>query len=186
MKRYLFIGLILVTLLTALMPTAALAAAPPVPFSASGSVNYISAGTVYPVGNTGKWRVVERDITGTMSGNITGDYVLTYSAIIDSLLTQSGNLHGKMKVSEDYELQVNGQIAPMQFVRYMEFPPASGNYVPVFELIITGKWAFLKDAQGQGTFNSTVHFVPTPDGHVAFVIPDESSFNMFGKWQPEN
>lgn len=170
-KRILVISLTLALILAALTPTAALAAKP-VPFEAEGTINYISPGDVVPAGESGRWRVIERELTGVfLSGDITGPFTMTYRANVE-LATQAGNLHGTLE-AESCLLRVNGKIQPLEFSHW--WIPT----VPVMKLTINGHWTTNEGARGNGDFTAEVYFVPTPEGHVAFIV--DSSFTMTGQ-----
>lgn len=177
-KRLLLISLMLV-LLTALMPATALAAKPP-PLSAAGEINYIEAtvigDNVFPAGNSGRWRVVSREMGGELSGDINGSFLLTYKANIESTETQAGNLHGDLEVGS-YVFKVNGKIQPLELVGIIEIAP--GFYAPKLKLAINGHWS-LSGGQGNGDFDAWVVFIPDASGHVASILA--SSFTMDGKW----
>ena len=172
-RRLLFISLVLALLLTALMPSTALAAKP-ASFGASGIITCISSGTVVPAGESGRWVVVERELGGTfLSGDISGDFTMSYKANVE-LLTQAGNLNGTLEAGT-YVLKVNGKLQPLEIV-----PTPFGIDLP--KLTINGHWTFTDGAQGQGDFEAWVIFIPTPEGHVGSIVA--SAFNLTGKWQP--
>jgi hypothetical protein len=114
-KRLGFISLVLVLMLTALMPTSVVAAKPAkfADFNASGVITYITGGDVLPAGKSGRWRVIERELGGQLSGDINGDFALVYKANVE-LATQAGNLQGTLQTGS-YSLKVNGTIEPLQF-----------------------------------------------------------------------
>jgi len=174
-KRLLFISLVLALVLTTLVPAAALAAKP-VPFIATGTISYISPGTVLPAGESGRYRVVERELGGTLSGDIGGevgtDFTMTYKANVE-LATQAGNLHGTLEAGP-YVAKVNGKIEPLEWLG----PP----YASPALLTIEGHWTFINGARGQGDFEAWAIVILNELGHVVW-IPD-SSFTMTGKWQP--
>jgi len=172
-KKLLFMSLALALVLTVLTPAVALAAKP-VPFEANGAITSITPGDVFPAGESGRWRVVERDITGNLSGNISGDFTLTYKANVE-LATQAGNLHGTLEAGESV-LNVNGKIEPLEIVYYAPW----NTYLP--KLTISGHWNFIEGAKGQGDFDAWAIFIPTPEGHVGFIAA--SSIELTGKWQP--
>jgi len=181
-KRLLLMSLALALVLTALTPAVALAAKP-VPLEANGTITSITPGDVFPAGESGRWRVVERDITGNLSGAISGDFTMTYKANVE-LATQAGNLHGTLEAGESV-LNVNGKIEPLVFAGWYLPPgvhPAYPDGIPLYKLTISGHWNFLEGATGQGDFDAWAIFVPTPEGHVAFIAA--SSFKLTGKWQP--
>ena len=178
-RKILLIGLTVALALVLLVPTAAFAAKP-VAFLASGTISSISPGDVQPAGNSGRWIVHERDLYGTISGDINGDYVLNYRATVDE--NQEGNLAGKLTVQgqDVYNLSINGKSQPMEFVWFEPF----NTYLP--RLSINGKWAFIKGEQGQGTFEAWFVFIPYIDEqgnvHVGQIV--SSALEMTGKWQP--
>ena len=176
-KRLLVISLTLALILAALTPATAFAAKP-VTFEAEGTIISITPGDVAPAGESGRYRVIEREITGDLSGGINGPFTLTYKANVE-LATQAGRFVGTMEAGA-YLLRVNGQIQPLEFSRWMEFPTDSGNYVPVMKLTINGHWTSIDGGRGNGDFTAEVYFVPTPEGHVAFIV--DSSFTMTGQW----
>ena len=176
MKTRLTFGVILAILLSSLLPGAALMAKPATkPFNATGSVTYITPGTVYQAGATGKWVVLERTIGGNVAGSLNGPFTMTYNALIDSVYTQAGTLHGKMKAGENV-LKVDANILPLTLVPYGPYT------LPM--LTVTGTWQNLEGGQGSGTFNAWLVFIPTPDGHVGSILA--SSFDMTGNWRPEH
>ncbi len=175
MKKKLLISLALALLLSTLLPSAALAAKPPskfADFNASGTITYITGGDVLPAGNSGRWRVIEREVGLQLSGALNGAFTLAYKANVE-LATQAGNLQGTIS-ADPYTIRVNGTIQPLEFVPY-------GPYLLPM-LIINGQWTFTTGTQGNGDFTSWAIFIPTPDGHVAYIIA--SGFDMTGKWQP--
>lgn len=174
-KRLFFISLVLALVMTTLMPVTVFAAKP-ADFSASGTITGISPGDVFPAGESGRWVVAERELTGTFPDgeDISGDFTLTYKANVE-LATQAGNLHGELAMNDgSYVLKVNGKIEPLVFVGW--FAPG----IPLYQLTINGRWTFTDGARGQGDFSASATFVPTPDGHVAFIVA--STFDLTGKW----
>lgn len=180
-RRLLFISLALALVLTTLMPSLVLAAKP-VAFKAGGIITDISPGNVLPAGKldedtgnsaSGRWRVVEREIRGTLSGDIGGDFLFTYKANVE-LATQAGNFHGTLGVG-DYTMKVEGESLPIEFAGWY------GPY-PLFTLTLEGNWTFIDGANGNGVLDASATFVPTPAGHIAFIVA--SDFTLTGQWQP--
>lgn len=170
-KRLLFTSLVLALVLTTLVPAAALAAKP-ASFYASGGISGISPGTVLPAGESGRWRVIEREISGSLSGDIDGDFTMAYKANVE-LATQAGNLHGTLEAGS-YVAKVNGKIEPLV---WLGVPFASAAL-----LTISGHWTFIDGARGNGDFEATAVVVLNELGHVIWI--PESSFTMTGQWQP--
>ncbi len=172
-KRMLFISLALVLVLTVLIPGAALAAKSQ-PFYAAGAITGIEDTVVgenaFPAGESGRWRVIDREITGQLSGDVSGDFVMNYRANVE-LATQAGNLHGNLVV-DDASFKVNGKIQPLEMV-----PTPLGIDLP--KLTITGHWNLDGKGPGNGDFEAWVIFVPDEYGHVVMIIA--SSFIMEGK-----
>ena len=202
-KRLLFISLALALVLTTLVPATALAAKPE-PFEASGTITYISPGTVFPAGQSDRWVVVERELTGELSGDISDDFTMTYKANVESVVTQAGNLHGTLEAG-DYVLKVNGKIQPLdleattpEWVQltedwYVPSPDPPYYYVipagtwyppgyPMPKLTISGYWSFIEGARGQGDFKAWAQFTTDMYGHVNAIY--FSAFDLDGRWQP--
>ncbi len=172
-RRMLFITLALVLLMTMLVPGAALAK--PQTFYAGGVITGIEDTIIgenaFPAGESGRWRVVGREITGELSGDVNGSFIMTYKANVE-LATQAGNLQGDMIVGDE-SFKVNGKIQPLEMV-----PTPLGIDLP--KLTITGHWNMDGKGPGNGDFEAWVIFVPDEYGHVVMIIA--SSFVMEGKW----
>ncbi|MFH0913751.1 MAG: hypothetical protein V1849_00485 [Chloroflexota bacterium] len=166
MKRMLLVSLVLVLVGTVFLPGAALAALPE-DFSASGTISAISDPVEFAAGKSGRFVVEERTVTGALSGDVGGDFALTYRANVE-LATQAGNLHGTLSVGS-YVFRVQGKIEPLGFV-------------PAPVLTISGQWTLIEGARGQGNFDAWAVFVPDAQGHVVFILA--SSITMTGQWQP--
>ncbi len=169
-KRLLFTGLVLALVLTTLVPAAAMAAKP-VPFSASGTISYISPGTVLPAGESGRYRVGERELGGTLSEDISGSFTMTYRGNFD-VNTQAGTFHGTVD-ADSYVLKVDGRVHPLELV-------TEGPYAGLPKLTISGRWSFTEGAKGQGALDAWAIFIPI-DGHVGPILASE--FTLEGKWQ---
>jgi hypothetical protein len=144
------------------------------PFNAVGTIASITPGDVFPAGDSGRWVVAERQITGTLGGGIDGDFTLTYKANVESVLTQAGNLHGTLSVG-DYVLNVTGKLPALSFFGwYVQ------DVIPLYKMDITGKWTLQSGSQGNGDFSATVIFIPTPDGHVYAIV--NSYISLTGNW----
>ena len=174
--RSLFIGLMLALTLTFAMSTK-VQASKPVEFNANGTIASISNppdAAVIPAGNSSRWVVLERDIDGSISGDINGDFILTYKANVNAL--QAGILHGMLNVGEgSYAIEMNGKSQPIEIVWYEPFQ----TYLP--RINMSGHWNFISGARGQGEFNAWFIFIPTPDGHIALIV--DSDITLTGTWQ---
>ena len=177
-RKSLLIGLTLALLSILIMPVSALAAQP-VAFNASGTISSITTGDVMAAGKSGRWVVQERELCGSLSGDINGDFVLTYKANVDE--NQAGNLAGKLVVGEGaYIMRLNGKSQPMDFVWFEEF----GVYLP--RLSINGHWTLTEGAKGEGNYEAWFVFVPYIDEqgnvHVGQIVG--SAIVLSGKQQP--
>ena len=172
----LFISLTLVIVLMGIVPAPALAAKP-VSFFAAGWINDITPGNVVAAGDSGRYRVIERELSGYLNGSIQADFTMTYKANVE-LETQAGNFHG-IVTAGPYILKVNGKIEPLEFV-------AVGPYF-LPKLTFNGHGTFTEGAQGQGEIHGWAVFIPTgpedPEGpgHVKQIL--YSSFTLSGEWQ---
>lgn len=185
-RRLLLISLTLVLIVMALAPATAFAAKPQ-PFNAAGGVNYIGAtvigDNVFSAGNSGRWRVVGREIGGELSGDIDGSFLMTYKANIESTFTQAGNLHGTLLV-DDYSFKVNGTIQPVEVIAW-----AVPYQIPaLLRITIDGHWAS-QGTSGNGDYHAVIVFEPdwkllqtTGEIHVGTIHTDMSPFTMTGKW----
>lgn len=86
----------------------AFAAGPPVPFSASGPILTIDTGEVKPAGQSGRFIVRDRHVTGILAGSIGGatgvPFVMTYDFNVP-IATQSGRVHARL-IAGVYEANV--------------------------------------------------------------------------------
>jgi len=158
--------------LATLMPSLTLAAEPE-PFGAAGQITSITVGAVKPAGNSGRFVVVERQMSGALQGSLDSSFTLSYKANVE-LATQAGELHGTMKLDNGDVLNVNGTVQPLQWQDI-----GFGQLLPV--LTMSGHWNFTNGAQGQGNFTAWGVFIPTDDGHIATLA---GAFSLTGQWQP--
>jgi len=175
MKRRLFMSLALALVLITLAPTAAMAAKP-ASFDASGYISDISVPDQWQAGKSDRWVVVERQISGTLFGDIGGevgtDFTMTYRGNFD-VNTQAGTFHGTVD-ADSYVLKVDGRVLPLEMVEW-----APNIFLP--KLTISGRWSFTEGTKGQGALDAWAIFIPTPDGHVGPILASE--FTVEGKWQ---
>jgi len=170
------VGLVLALALGVVAPVPALAAKP-VGFGASGVITDVSQGDIFPAGNSGRFVVQSREMVGNISGDISGDFVLTYKANV-VIQDQSGNLHGKLTVTgEDgaWTVNVNGKSNPLEFVWVDHY-----GFLP--KLSISGHWTFNSGAKGNGDFEAWLIFIPDAHGHIVDIIG--SAFEMTSQWKP--
>jgi len=170
-KRSLVAVVLTVALLLAAFPMNVLAA-PPEAFQADGEITGIDAGIVKAAGDSGRWVVSERHVSGTISGDLNGDFEFTYRANVAA--DQAGQLSGTMTVGEQ-NLELRGVSQPVTVVQV-----APGVYLP--RIAISGTWSF-REGRGSGDFDAWMVFVPVfdPDGnmHVGYIFA--SAFNLTGK-----
>ena len=185
-RKILFISLVLALMLTALVPAAALAAKPQT-FYAAGAIDYIEATVVgenaFPAGNSGRWRVVDREIAGELSGDVNGSFIMTYKANVESADTQAGSFHGVLDVGE-YSFKVNGKTQPVEVIAWV----VPGQIPYLLQLTMDGHWT-AQGTRGNGVFSGAVVFEPdwvlleqTGQVHVGAIHPEMSPFTMTGKW----
>jgi len=121
-KRLLVIGFVLALVLMLVIPSVTLAAPKPSTFSAHGTLTSIDNGTVKQLGNSGKWLVTDRHLTGQFqTGNLSGSFVLTYGGVFD-LQTQAGNLVGVLKNGSS-SFGVEGKTNPLTYVGILTSNP---------------------------------------------------------------
>ncbi|MEK7849067.1 MAG: hypothetical protein AAB270_09105 [Chloroflexota bacterium] len=156
--------------LGALAPAgAALARGTREPFSASGPVLTIDQGTVFPAGYSGRFVVVERTVSGELSGDLNGPFTFVYGSNVP-ISTQSGQVHGRLSVGA-YEAAVEGK-SSLLLGPGIAIGPDGGPLAVVVILGVSGSLAFTSGAQGQGDFTATVTAAIDPTtGHILFVVP---------------
>jgi len=184
-KKLIFITLVIAVVASISIWTV-VTAAKPGPFSASGTVATISEGDVVAIGNSDRWIVANRELTGTLSGSISGDFTMTYGANVE-LETQAGNLYGTLETGP-YVIDLEGEIEPLIQVGwvYWEVAPDQWDYMPKLKVKLSGQFTFDEGAKGYGDFIADIVFVPTIDGHVQDIFPNESLFTMSGKWHTQS
>ncbi len=170
--RVLIIGVAVALLAVGLLPGAVTAKQQSM--EAIGTIDYISGTVGSPDGNSGNYKVTSRTVTGTFtSGDLTGGYSMTYKANVD-LNTQAGNMSGQLS-TDQYSIDVSGTSDPVQWSPSSDSPMG---YVGTSSA--SGTWQ-LHGGPGSGTFSTTFSFVPTIDGHIAYILPG-STFELKGQW----
>jgi hypothetical protein len=175
-KRFkvLFFGATMAVLLVGLLPATGILAAAPTSMSAAGTVDSISGTVGFPTGISGNYKVTSRTISGAFtSGDLSGDYSFTYRANVD-LNTQAGNFNGDL-ISGSLQFDAWGQSYPVQWSLSSDSPVG---YIGTSS--VTGQWSG-HGWSGSGIFNATFSFVPTPDGHIDYILPG-STISMSGQW----
>lgn len=171
--------------LGALAPAgAALAQDTRLPFFASGPVLSIDQGTVFPAGYSGRFVVVERTVSGTLSGDLNGPFTFVYGSNVP-IQTQSGQVHGRL-LGEGYEAAVEGK-SSLLLGPGIAIGPDGSPVALVVVLGVTGSLAFTSGAQGQGDFTATVTVAIDPaTRHILGVVPsgfpivDPQTFGFLG------
>ena len=170
-KRGMVAVLLIVVLLLSAFPMTTLAA-PPEDFLANGVVTAIDTGIVKAAGNSGRWVVSERHVTGTITGDLNGEFQFSYHANVTA--DQAGQLSGTMTVGEQ-TLKLRGASQPVTVVQV-----GPGVYLP--RIAINGSWNFQK-GRGNGDFDAWMIFVPVFDEegnmHVGYIVA--SDFTLTGK-----
>jgi hypothetical protein len=186
-KKTILLGLVLAMALVMVAPGAALAAKPAT-FEAVCSISAIDEGDPFAAGQSGRWVVPERTIIGTVTGDINGDFVLTYKANVAA--DQAGNFHGEMVVTnpdDSWTIKLNGKSGGTELVGWSDIPTGNPQmpYLPILSITINGHWTFVDGAQGNGTFNdAAIVFIGVPDEqgnmHIGPIVPG-SAIVMSGK-----
>ncbi len=122
------------------------------------------------------WRVIERQVFGSISGDINGDFTMTYEGVFN-LATQAGPFKGTFTVDGlDKVFKLNGFSQPLELV---EVPTPYG-LLTLPKISLGGRWVISDGAIGAGSFDAWVIFIPI-DGHVGPIIA--SAFTMSGSYK---
>jgi hypothetical protein len=177
MKKIIALALSLALLIGVFVP-AQVAAKPATDFLATANITGITPGTVSPMGDTGLWNVIDRQITGSISGGITGDYVANYSGVFD-LATQAGVFQGTITCG-DSVMTITGGTLPLDFTYIPDF----GVYLPTLKL--GGTWEFVAGGKGGGTFSGYAVFIPDMQtGHVIAIVASNLTLTGEAKIKPD-
>jgi hypothetical protein len=158
-----------------------------VPFSASGTILTIDTGDVRPAGQSGRFIVRDRHITGTFTGSIGGTtgvpFVITYDSNVP-IATQSGRIHARM-IAGVYE--ANMTLASSSGPTPVEcetpdgatcFATPGGNFVP--GLLLNGRMNFLSGANGMGNVSGWLIPILDEQGHIVSIAA--SLLTITGQW----
>lgn len=159
------------------------------PFSATGQITSIDAGEVKPAGKSGRFVVQERHVEGTLTGDINGEFLMTYTANVP-ITTQSGQLHGTLDMSDN---SGTTYVARFQATSSMGLTPlgcdtsdgitcigaSEGNFVP--GLLINGTLTFTEGSQGYGMISAWIVPELDPEGHILGVVG--SQITIGGQWK---
>ncbi len=172
-NKLLSLGIILALTLTVFAPIPVSAAPRFVPFKASATIGEITTGTVSPLYGDW-WLVIDREVSGTMCGNLSGNYALVYQGVFQ-LQSQAGVLQGNLSVG-NCEMEVHAVTQPLEMV----YVPEYGTELP--QMTINGTWTFQEGATGAGIINATAILLLDPvTGHVLAVV--SSDVTLQGKWR---
>lgn len=188
-KRFILSILLCVVLL--LVPSSALAGeqgkGKPQPLSVSAdaaSLDIEVPGNVIPAGNSGRWVILERTITADLVGGINGTFTLVYHGNVESIETQAGTMEGVITITDatipgvgqgiDISGVLRGRSEGIQFVG------VTPEGWPLFNLSFGGTFTFQSGIQGTGDLAGSFTFVPTPEGHVAFLVG--GTITLEGQW----
>ena len=169
-------GLVVALVLALVFPAAALAAPPEtVSIEATGYITGITPGDVFPAGDG--WIVRSRDIYGTLSGDIEGNFTLTYKAKVDSY--QAGWFHGTLAVDGWPRIKVKGVSQPVQLV-----PVGGGRFL--LQVTIGGRWWVTGNVNARGTLDASFLAIPVLDEygnvHIGEVV--QSQVTLAGTRRP--
>ena len=158
-------------------------AGPHVPFSVSGTITMIDTGDVKPAGQSGRFIVRDRHITGTFTGSISAPFVITFDTNVP-LATQSGRIHGRL-IAGVYEANVTMASSTGATPVECDIPDGStciatpgGNFVP--GLLLNGRMNFLSGAKGQGSVTGWLIPVLDDQGHIANILVSQLAIS--GQW----
>lgn len=162
-------------------------AGPQVPFSASGTILTIDTGDVRPAGQSGRFIVRDRHITGTLTGSIGGTTGVPFAITYDSnvpIATQSGRIHARM-VAGVYEANMTLASSTGPTPVECETPNGlsciatpGGNFV--LGLLLNGRMNFLSGAKGQGTVSGWLIPILDEQGHIVSIAA--SLLTLSGQW----
>ncbi len=170
--KLLSLGVMLALALTIIAPVPVGAAPRLASFEAHATIDEITTGTVSPLYGDW-WLVSNREVIGTMSGDICGDYALVYQGVFQ-LLSQAGVLRGNLDVGT-YQMQVRAATQPLEMV----FVPEYGVELP--RLTISGAFTFQDGTSGAGTINASAVLLLDTGGHVLGIVSSEVTLQ--GKWR---
>lgn len=155
--------LILVTLLLSALPGTALAAVEEKEFSATMTVDEIEEGTVWRA--DGRWLVRHRPVRGNISGNVTGEYELVYTGLVDDL--QSGVVRGSVTITTDGD-EIFGRMTVISGAVVVPYGLTliGGGFYPVFSQDLDGTFRFVR---GTGDY-ARIHVAGTFDGTVYPIV----------------
>lgn len=155
----------------------------PVPFSASGTILTIDTGDVRPAGQSGRFIVRDRQITGTLAGSISGPFVLTYDTNVP-IATQAGRIHARLIVGV-YEANVVMASSTGPTPVECDAPDGAtciatpgGNFVP--GLLLNGRMNFLSGANGHGSVTGWLIPIVDAQGHIVSIAA--SQLTLLGQW----
>jgi hypothetical protein len=158
-------------------------AGPHVPFSVSGVILTIDTGDVKPAGQSGRFIVRDRHITGTFTGSISAPFVITFDTNVP-IATQSGRIHGRL-IAGVYEANVTMASSTGATPVECETPDGAtciatpgGNFVP--GLLLNGRMNFLSGAKGQGSVTGWLIPVIDDQGHIVNILASQLAIS--GQW----
>ena len=158
-------------------------AGPHVPFSVSGVILTIDTGDVKPAGQSGRFIVRDRHITGTFTGSISAPFVITFDTNVP-IATQSGRIHGRL-IAGVYEANVTMASSTGATPVECETPDGAtciatpgGNFVP--GLLLNGRMNFLNGAKGQGSVTGWLIPVIDDQGHIVTILASQLAIS--GQW----
>jgi hypothetical protein len=158
-------------------------AGPHMPFSVSGTIAMIDTGDVKPAGQSGRFIVRDRHITGTFTGSISAPFVITFDTNVP-IATQSGRIHGRL-IAGVYEANVTMASSTGATPVECETPDGAtciatpgGNFVP--GLLLNGRMNFLSGAKGQGSVTGWLIPVIDDQGHIVNILASQLAIS--GQW----
>jgi hypothetical protein len=180
--------LLVVVSLAAPIGPGAQAGGKPIPFTAIGVITDITPGDVDEAGNSGRFVVKGRTVSGTLTGSLAGPFTFTFGTNVP--ITQAGQIHGVLEVGgQEMRVHATSQFGPAGIpcpgppeVTGVPCAPLPGGGAVALGILLNGTWTLTAGAQGHG--NLTGVLVPRLDaaGHIVGVFSGE--FRLNGQWHP--
>lgn len=148
--------------------------------SVTGSIDSIDAGHVEPIGDTGRYLVEDRNVLGQTTGDIEGDFLMTYDANV-AIATQSGPLCGTIDFhDEDEDVTYTAHFRARSEGELTSFTPGEGG---TMELEIEGHLRFVDEARGCADLDAWLEVALDAEGHIVSILDSEMTISGF--WMPD-
>jgi hypothetical protein len=160
-------------------------------FSGTGFIGVIDLGDVTPAGDSGRFVVKDRTVTGFVDafgpvGPLVGPFSATFGTNVP-ITTQAGNIHGTLSLSTFFNGELDAKFiaksSPIAIgLETFELIPGSGIFGRYAGLAIDGKMTFTSGTQGRGDISGEFWvIVDASTGHVLSGAPPGQTFtNILG------